>query len=88
MHRFRKRCSVTSSTRSAGESFGFRESRFGLNDERSVFVVGSKGFVEGRHVMKLRQQLQKHGYSHSFTTDEKGQLSLQASQQLFLFILK
>ncbi|XP_028299454.1 ubiquitin carboxyl-terminal hydrolase CYLD isoform X2 [Gouania willdenowi] len=30
-----------------------------------------KGFVEGRHVMKLRQQLQKHGYSHSFTTDEK-----------------
>ncbi|KAF0041680.1 hypothetical protein F2P81_005212 [Scophthalmus maximus] len=31
----------------------------------------SKGFVEGRHIMKLRQQLQKHGYSHSFTTDEK-----------------
>uniref|UniRef100_A0A3Q3MGJ3 Ubiquitin carboxyl-terminal hydrolase CYLD n=1 Tax=Mastacembelus armatus TaxID=205130 RepID=A0A3Q3MGJ3_9TELE len=30
-----------------------------------------KGFVEGRHVMKLRQQLQKHGYSGSFTTDEK-----------------
>lgn len=30
------------------------------------------GFVEGRHIMKLRQQLQKHGYSHSFTTDEKG----------------
>uniref|UniRef100_A0A3B4VII5 ubiquitinyl hydrolase 1 n=1 Tax=Seriola dumerili TaxID=41447 RepID=A0A3B4VII5_SERDU len=30
-----------------------------------------KGFVEGRHIMKLRQQLQKHGYSHSFTTDEK-----------------
>nr|XP_020515174.2 ubiquitin carboxyl-terminal hydrolase CYLD-like [Labrus bergylta] len=30
-----------------------------------------RGFVEGRHVMKLRQQLQKHGYSHSFTTDEK-----------------
>ncbi|XP_019129116.2 ubiquitin carboxyl-terminal hydrolase CYLD [Larimichthys crocea] len=29
------------------------------------------GFVEGRHIMKLRQQLQKHGYSHSFTTDEK-----------------
>ncbi|CAJ1059422.1 ubiquitin carboxyl-terminal hydrolase CYLD-like [Xyrichtys novacula] len=30
-----------------------------------------RGFVEGRHVMKLRQQLQNHGYSHSFTTDEK-----------------
>ncbi|XP_074525202.1 ubiquitin carboxyl-terminal hydrolase CYLD [Halichoeres trimaculatus] len=30
-----------------------------------------KGFVEGRHIMKLRQQLQRHGYSHSFTTDEK-----------------
>uniref|UniRef100_UPI0037E75E0F ubiquitin carboxyl-terminal hydrolase CYLD n=1 Tax=Semicossyphus pulcher TaxID=241346 RepID=UPI0037E75E0F len=30
-----------------------------------------KGFVEGRHIMKLRQQLQNHGYSHSFTTDEK-----------------
>ncbi|XP_028260370.1 ubiquitin carboxyl-terminal hydrolase CYLD [Parambassis ranga] len=29
------------------------------------------GFVEARHVMKLRQQLQKHGYSHSFTTEEK-----------------
>ncbi|XP_041862561.1 ubiquitin carboxyl-terminal hydrolase CYLD [Melanotaenia boesemani] len=29
------------------------------------------GFVEGRHIMNLRQQLQKHGYSHSFTTDEK-----------------
>ncbi|XP_040040448.2 ubiquitin carboxyl-terminal hydrolase CYLD isoform X1 [Gasterosteus aculeatus] len=30
-----------------------------------------KGFVEGRHIMKLRQQLQSHGYSKSFTTDEK-----------------
>uniref|UniRef100_A0A3Q4BNC8 USP domain-containing protein n=1 Tax=Mola mola TaxID=94237 RepID=A0A3Q4BNC8_MOLML len=30
-----------------------------------------KGFVEGRHIMKLRQQLQNHGHSHSFTTDEK-----------------
>lgn len=29
------------------------------------------GFVEGRHVMNLRKQLQKHGFSHSFTTDEK-----------------
>ncbi|XP_071774514.2 ubiquitin carboxyl-terminal hydrolase CYLD [Centroberyx gerrardi] len=36
-----------------------------------VNPLRSKGFVEGRHVMKLRQQLQKHGYSHSFTTDEK-----------------
>uniref|UniRef100_A0A8C6S2L8 ubiquitinyl hydrolase 1 n=1 Tax=Neogobius melanostomus TaxID=47308 RepID=A0A8C6S2L8_9GOBI len=30
------------------------------------------GFVEGRHVMNLRKQLQKHGFSQSFTTDEKG----------------
>lgn len=29
------------------------------------------GFVEGRHVMNLRKQLQKHGFSQSFTTDEK-----------------
>ncbi|XP_054646827.1 ubiquitin carboxyl-terminal hydrolase CYLD [Dunckerocampus dactyliophorus] len=36
-----------------------------------VSPLRSEGFVEGRHVMKLRQQLQKHGYSHSFTTDEK-----------------
>nr|XP_046246822.1 ubiquitin carboxyl-terminal hydrolase CYLD [Scatophagus argus] len=36
-----------------------------------VNPLRSKGFVEGRHIMKLRQQLQKHGYSHSFTTDEK-----------------
>ncbi|XP_070764624.1 ubiquitin carboxyl-terminal hydrolase CYLD [Enoplosus armatus] len=36
-----------------------------------VNPLRSKGFVEGQHVMKLRQQLQKHGYSHSFTTDEK-----------------
>ncbi|KAM9365577.1 ubiquitin carboxyl-terminal hydrolase CYLD isoform 2-T2 [Pholidichthys leucotaenia] len=36
-----------------------------------VNPLRSKGFVEGRHVMKLRQQLRKHGYSHSFTTDEK-----------------
>ncbi|XP_037530377.1 ubiquitin carboxyl-terminal hydrolase CYLD [Nematolebias whitei] len=36
-----------------------------------VNPLRSKGFVEGRHVMKFRQQLQKHGYSHSFTTDEK-----------------
>ncbi|XP_026201963.1 ubiquitin carboxyl-terminal hydrolase CYLD [Anabas testudineus] len=36
-----------------------------------VNPLRSKGFVEGRHIMKLRQQLQKHGYSNSFTTDEK-----------------
>ncbi|XP_010764854.1 ubiquitin carboxyl-terminal hydrolase CYLD [Notothenia coriiceps] len=36
-----------------------------------VNPLRSKGFVEGRHIMKLRQQLLKHGYSHSFTTDEK-----------------
>lgn len=36
-----------------------------------VNPLRSKGFVEGRHIMKLRQLLQKHGYSHSFTTDEK-----------------
>lgn len=36
-----------------------------------VNPLRSKGFVEGQHIMKLRQQLQKHGYSHSFTTDEK-----------------
>ncbi|MEQ2195518.1 hypothetical protein XENOCAPTIV_014111 [Xenoophorus captivus] len=33
----------------------------------------SKGFVHGRHIMKFREQLQDHGYSRSFTTDEKGQ---------------
>lgn len=32
--------------------------------------------------MKLRQQLEKHGYSHSFTTDEKGQFNVEASKQL------
>ncbi|KAM3875800.1 ubiquitin carboxyl-terminal hydrolase CYLD [Diretmus argenteus] len=36
-----------------------------------VNPLRSKGFVEGRQIMKLRQQLQKHGYSHSFTTEEK-----------------
>ncbi|XP_034438105.1 ubiquitin carboxyl-terminal hydrolase CYLD isoform X1 [Hippoglossus hippoglossus] len=36
-----------------------------------VNPLRSKGFVEGQHIMKLRQQLQKHGYSGSFTTDEK-----------------
>ncbi|XP_063357182.1 ubiquitin carboxyl-terminal hydrolase CYLD [Pelmatolapia mariae] len=40
-----------------------------LND--IVNPLRSNGFVEGRHIMKLRQQLQKHGYSQSFTTDEK-----------------
>ncbi|XP_010870769.2 ubiquitin carboxyl-terminal hydrolase CYLD [Esox lucius] len=36
-----------------------------------VNPLRSKGFVEGRHVMKLRQQLQALGYCHTFTTDEK-----------------
>eukprot|EP00066_Takifugu_rubripes_P029416 XP_011618682.1 PREDICTED: ubiquitin carboxyl-terminal hydrolase CYLD-like isoform X1 [Takifugu rubripes] len=36
-----------------------------------VNPLRSNGFVEGRHIMKLRQQLQKLGYSHSFTTEEK-----------------
>uniref|UniRef100_A0A669CLE9 Cylindromatosis (turban tumor syndrome), like n=1 Tax=Oreochromis niloticus TaxID=8128 RepID=A0A669CLE9_ORENI len=40
-----------------------------LND--IVNPLRSNGFVEGKHIMKLRQQLQKHGYSQSFTTDEK-----------------
>uniref|UniRef100_A0A3P8QWT2 ubiquitinyl hydrolase 1 n=1 Tax=Astatotilapia calliptera TaxID=8154 RepID=A0A3P8QWT2_ASTCA len=44
-------------------------SRTLLND--IVNPLRSNGFVEGRHIMKLRQQLQKHGYSQSFTTDEK-----------------
>ncbi|KAM6962584.1 ubiquitin carboxyl-terminal hydrolase CYLD [Aplochiton taeniatus] len=30
-----------------------------------------KGFVEGQHIMKLRQQLQQRGYSHSYTSEEK-----------------
>ncbi|XP_061593261.1 ubiquitin carboxyl-terminal hydrolase CYLD-like [Cololabis saira] len=36
-----------------------------------VAPLRSKGFVEGRHIMKLRQLLQNLGYSNSFTTDEK-----------------
>ncbi|KAG7232596.1 hypothetical protein INR49_008325 [Caranx melampygus] len=36
-----------------------------------VNPLRSQGFVEGRHVMKLRQQLQELGHSRSFTTDEK-----------------
>ncbi|XP_034529613.1 LOW QUALITY PROTEIN: ubiquitin carboxyl-terminal hydrolase CYLD [Notolabrus celidotus] len=36
-----------------------------------VNPLRKRGFVKGEHIMKLRQQLQKHGYSHSFTTDEK-----------------
>ncbi|XP_062279810.1 ubiquitin carboxyl-terminal hydrolase CYLD [Scomber scombrus] len=36
-----------------------------------VNPLRSKGFVEGQHIMKLRQQLQSQGYSRSFTTDEK-----------------
>ncbi|XP_019727321.1 ubiquitin carboxyl-terminal hydrolase CYLD isoform X1 [Hippocampus comes] len=40
-----------------------------LND--IVNPLRSEGFVQGRHIMKLRQQLEKHGYCHSFTTEEK-----------------
>ncbi|KAK9519743.1 hypothetical protein VZT92_022452 [Zoarces viviparus] len=36
-----------------------------------VNPLRNKGFVEGRHTMKLREQIQEHGYSKSFTTDEK-----------------
>ncbi|XP_047444344.1 ubiquitin carboxyl-terminal hydrolase CYLD [Mugil cephalus] len=36
-----------------------------------VNPLRSKGFVKGQHVMNFRQQLERHGYSHSFTTDEK-----------------
>lgn len=36
-----------------------------------VNPLRSKGFVEGRHIMKLRQQLQDRGYCHSYTTEEK-----------------
>ncbi|XP_034035287.1 ubiquitin carboxyl-terminal hydrolase CYLD [Thalassophryne amazonica] len=36
-----------------------------------VNPLRSQGFVEGRHIMKLRQQLQNQGYSRSFTTEEK-----------------
>ncbi|XP_061681396.1 ubiquitin carboxyl-terminal hydrolase CYLD isoform X2 [Syngnathoides biaculeatus] len=40
-----------------------------LND--IINPLRSEGFVEGRHIMKLRQQLQNHGYCQSFTTEEK-----------------
>uniref|UniRef100_A0A3B5LF46 ubiquitinyl hydrolase 1 n=1 Tax=Xiphophorus couchianus TaxID=32473 RepID=A0A3B5LF46_9TELE len=30
-----------------------------------------KGFVQGQDIMRFREQLQKHGYCQSFTTDEK-----------------
>lgn len=46
--------------------------------------------MEGRHIMKLRQQLQKQGYSRSFTTDEKGQLGQRFSskrQQIRFFLV-
>ncbi|XP_049573039.1 ubiquitin carboxyl-terminal hydrolase CYLD isoform X2 [Syngnathus scovelli] len=36
-----------------------------------VNPLRSEGFVQAMHVMKLRQQLEKHGYCHSFTTEEK-----------------
>ncbi|XP_015243787.1 PREDICTED: ubiquitin carboxyl-terminal hydrolase CYLD-like [Cyprinodon variegatus] len=36
-----------------------------------VNPLRSKGFVLGQNIMKFREQLQDHGYSHSFTTEEK-----------------
>ncbi|XP_046905719.1 ubiquitin carboxyl-terminal hydrolase CYLD isoform X2 [Hypomesus transpacificus] len=36
-----------------------------------VNPLRSKGFVDGKHIMKLRQQLQDRGYCHSYTTEEK-----------------
>ncbi|XP_043985815.1 ubiquitin carboxyl-terminal hydrolase CYLD [Gambusia affinis] len=36
-----------------------------------VNPLRSKGFVPGQHIMRFREQLQKHGYCQSFTTDEK-----------------
>ncbi|KAM9795928.1 ubiquitin carboxyl-terminal hydrolase CYLD [Syngnathus typhle] len=36
-----------------------------------VNPLRSEGFVQAMHVMKLRQQLEKHGYCRSFTTEEK-----------------
>lgn len=36
-----------------------------------VNPLRSTGFVEGSHIMKLRQQLRDRGYSHSYTTEEK-----------------
>uniref|UniRef100_A0A3B5L2D7 ubiquitinyl hydrolase 1 n=1 Tax=Xiphophorus couchianus TaxID=32473 RepID=A0A3B5L2D7_9TELE len=39
-----------------------------LND---LCAVCSKGFVQGQDIMRFREQLQKHGYCQSFTTDEK-----------------
>lgn len=36
-----------------------------------VNPLRSEGFVRGQHIMNLRQQLQRNGYSNSFTTDEK-----------------
>lgn len=37
--------------------------------------------------MKLRQQLQSHGYSKSFTTDEKGPFHLEVWKQLMFFFV-
>ncbi|XP_053709343.1 ubiquitin carboxyl-terminal hydrolase CYLD [Synchiropus splendidus] len=36
-----------------------------------VNPLRSNGFVKADHIMKLREQLQKHGYSRTFTTEEK-----------------
>lgn len=87
----RKHCSMTLSTPSAGLCFDAVYIMFSFplwycdDVQMCLCVLYSKGFVEGRHIMKLRQQLQKHGYSNSFTTDEKGQLNVEALDQLMCF---
>lgn len=54
-----------------------------LND---LCAVCSKGFVQGQHIMRFREQLQKHGYCQSFTTDEKGQSDPQAPKRSNLIL--
>lgn len=43
--------------------------------------------MKGQQIMKLRQQLQEHGYSHSFTTDEKGEFHLEALEPLIMVLV-
>lgn len=91
MPQFREHCSMTQSTPSAGLCFDQIITWIAFYFccyESSVFAVCSNGFVEGRHIMKLRQQLQKHGYSQSFTTDEKGLLIWESFSGRHLFCLK
>ena len=58
-----------------------------MNTYSVCHVSCREGFVKGLQIMKLRQQLQEHGYSHSFTTDEKGQFCLEASEPLILVVV-